>query len=188
VNAFVRCGREEQQVNSSTEREYVEFVAHQADRLCRTAYLICGDWKRSEDATQEALLRLYRAWPRLLRKGGLGAYASKAVVSATLDGLRRRSSREVVGGDGYFAAEADPADQVRRVDDRLMIDQALAVLAPRQRACVVLRYFDQLSVDETAEALGCRPGTVKSQTANALNTLRRHLATAGITDFAELGG
>ena len=174
-------------MNSSGEQEYVEFVAHQADRLCRTAYLICGDWKRAEDATQEALLRLYRVWPRLLRKGAVGAYASKTVVSATLDGLRRRSSREVVGGDGYFAATADPTNQMRRIDDRLMIEQALAVLPPRKRACVVLRYFDQLSVEETAEVLGCRPGTVKSQTAEALTTLRRHLETAGITNFAQLG-
>jgi RNA polymerase sigma factor (sigma-70 family) len=110
------------------------------------------------------------------------------VVSTTLDGLRRRSSGELVGGDGYFAAEADPDDPVRQVDDRLMISQILARLPPRQRACVVLRFFDQLSVEETAAALGCRPGTVKSQTARALETLRHHLAIAGITDFAELGG
>jgi RNA polymerase sigma-70 factor (sigma-E family) len=178
-------------VRSSAESEYVEFVTHQANGLCRTAYLLCGDWRRAEDATQEALLKLYQAWPRLHRNGAIGAYARKVVVSTTLDGLRRRSSREIVGGDSYFATSADPGDAVGLVENRLLIIEALAELPDRQRACVVLRYFDQLSVDETAEVLGCRPGTVKSQTTRALDKLRAQLALSdltGINDFAQFGG
>ncbi|HEU4947592.1 MAG TPA: SigE family RNA polymerase sigma factor [Kribbella sp.] len=175
-------------MKNSAERDYVEFVTHYADALCRTSYLLCGDWRRAEDATQEALLRLYRAWTKIHRLGNVRAYARKVVVSTTLDGLRRKSSREVVGGESYFAAEVDPADPVGLVEVRLMIGQALAKLPPRQRACVVLRFFDQLSVNETADALGCRPGTVKSQTARALETLRHGLATAGVTDFVGFGG
>jgi RNA polymerase sigma-70 factor (sigma-E family) len=175
-------------VRSEAEAEYVDFATHHANRLCNTAYLLCGDWRRAEDATQEALLRLYRNWPRLHRKGAIGAYARKVVVSTTLEGLRRRSSTEVVGGEAYFRAEADPSDPVGLLEGRLLIIQALAELPPRQRACVVLRYFDELSVDETADALGCSTGTVKSQTFRALDKLRLNPALADLSDFAGLGG
>jgi RNA polymerase sigma-70 factor (sigma-E family) len=175
-------------VKKDVEQDYVDFVTHQANSLCRTSYLLCGDWKRAEDATQEALIRLYRVWGRIQRKGSVGAYARKVVVSTTLDGLRRKSSREVVGGDGYFAAEVDPRDPLGILETRVVITQALAELPARQRACVVLRYFDELSVDETAAVLGCRPGTVKSQTMRALDKLRAHPALADLSDFAGLGG
>ncbi|MDX6282427.1 MAG: hypothetical protein QOH03_3498 [Kribbellaceae bacterium] len=175
-------------MKSEAESEYVDFVTHHANGLCNTAYLLCGDWKRAEDATQEAMIKLYRNWPRLQRKGAIGAYARKVVVSTTLDGLRRRSSTELVGGETYFASTADPADQLGLLENRLLIIKALAGLPPRQRACVVLRYFDELSVDETAEALGCSAGTVKSQTMRALEKLRLDPALADLTDFAGLGG
>lgn len=175
-------------MKGEAEADYVDFVTHHANGLCRTAYLLCGDWKRAEDATQEALIRLYRLWPRLQRKGAIAAYARKVVVSTTLDGLRRRSSTELVGGETYFATESDPSDPLAMLESRLLITEALAELPERQRACVVLRYFDQLSVEETAEALGCRPGTVKSQTMRALEKLRLHPALAELTDFAGLGG
>ena len=79
------------------ESDYVDFVTHQANALCRTAYLLCGDWRRAEDATQDALIRLYRVWRRIQRKGAVGAYARKVVVSTTLDALRRKSSQEAIG-------------------------------------------------------------------------------------------
>lgn len=175
-------------MRSESEAEYVDFVTHHANGLCNTAYLLCGDWRRAEDATQEALLRLYRSWPRLQRKGAIGAYARKVVVSTTLDAFRRRSSTEVVGGETYFSSTADPADPVDRLENRLLIVQALAELPTRQRACLVLRYFDELSVGETAEALGCSTGTVKSQTLRALEKLRLNPAFADLADFAGLGG
>ena len=165
-----------------TEQDYVEFVTHHANSLCRTAYLLCGDWRRAEDATQEALIRLYRVWGRIQRKGAVGAYARKVVVSTTLDALRRKSSREVVGGDEYFANEAE-ADALGTIENRMVITKALAELPPRQRACVVLRYFDELSVEETAIALDCRPGTVKSQTMRALEKLRTHPSLAELSDL-----
>jgi len=175
-------------VKKEVEQDYVDFVTHHANALCRTAYLLCGDWKRAEDSTQEALIRLYRVWGRIQRKGSVGAYARKVVVSTTLDGLRRKSSQEVVGGDGYFAGEADTANPLGMLENRMVITQALAELPTRQRACVVLRYFDELSVDETEEALGCRPGTVKSQTLRALDKLRNHPALAELSGLAGLGG
>jgi RNA polymerase sigma-70 factor (sigma-E family) len=168
-------------VKPDTERDYVDFVTHHANALCRTAYLLCGDWRRAEDATQEALIRLYRVWGRIQRKGSVAAYARKVVVSTTLDGLRRKSAHEVVSPEEHFSGEADPADPLSVLENRLVITQALVELPPRQRACVVLRYFDELSVDETAAVLECRPGTVKSQTLRALEKLRNHPALAELT-------
>ncbi|MFZ2016961.1 MAG: SigE family RNA polymerase sigma factor [Nocardioides sp.] len=152
---------------------YVEFVAASQQRLRRTAYLMTGDWQAAADAAQEALVRVYVAWPRLERSGGLPTYARRALVSAVIDAGRRRSTRERYEGRSPPATErSDPAEGV--VDRRLLLD-ALNALAPRQRACVVLRFFDDLSVADVAEALGCSEGTVKSQTSKALDNLRRSL-------------
>lgn len=152
------------------EAEFVEFAQSTRERLRRTAYLMCGDWDQASDHVQEGLIRVYVAWPRLHRAGREYAYARRAVVSAFLDHRRRRSSTEVPtepGTDrsaGYDVAESVVA--------REALMRALADLAPRQRACVVLRYFEDLSVAETAAALGCSQGTVKSQTSRALDSLR----------------
>jgi RNA polymerase sigma-70 factor (sigma-E family) len=186
ANALDRHDWGSARMKDEVEKDYVDFVTHQANSLCRTAYLLCGDWRRAEDATQEALIRLYRVWGRIQRKGAVGAYARKVVVSTTLDALRRKSSQEVVGGEDYFAGEADSSDPLGVLENRLVITQALAGLPPRQRACVVLRYFDELSVDETAAALDCRPGTVKSQTMRALEKLRTHPALLELSDFVGL--
>ena len=152
------------------EAEFVAFAQGARARLRRTAFLMCGDWDRASDHVQEGLIRVYVAWPRLHRAGREYAYARKAVVSAVLDHGRRRSSREVVSEpDATRAAGGDLAEQVT---DRAALMAALAKLPPRQRACVVLRYFEDLSVHDTAKALGCSEGTVKSQTARGLDALR----------------
>lgn len=152
------------------EDAFIEFAAAARPRLRRTAYLMCGDWDRASDFVQEGLIRVYVAWPRLQRNGGEHTYARKAVVSAVIDHLRRRSSTEV-------AAEPDPqlpsgVDVAEQVTARATLMAALADLPPRQRACVVLRYFEDLDVADTARSLGCSQGTVKSQTSRALDTLR----------------
>ncbi|WP_182379071.1 SigE family RNA polymerase sigma factor [Nocardioides sp. WS12] len=152
------------------EAEFVAFAQSARVRLRRTAFLMCGDWERASDHVQEALIRVYVAWPRLHRAGFEYAYARKALVSVVLDHGRRRSSSEIVAEpDPSRAAEGDLAEQVTA---RAALMAALADLAPRQRACVVLRYFEDLSVADTAASLGCTEGTVKSQTARALATLR----------------
>ncbi len=152
---------------------YVEFVAASQQRLRRTAYLMTGDWQAAADAAQEALVRVYVAWPRLERSGGLPTYARRALVSAVIDAGRRRSTRE--RHEGRFSPADDRSDPAEGVVDRRLLLDALEVLAPRQRACVVLRFFDDLSVADVAEALGCSEGTVKSQTSKALDNLRRSL-------------
>ena len=152
------------------ESGFVEFAQAAQDRLRRTAYLMCGDWDRASDHVQEGLIRVYVAWPRLHRNGGELAYARKAVVSAYLDHARKRSSSEVVGVPHHDRPSGhDLADSVTA---RAALMQALAGLPPRQRACVVLRYFEDLSVADTARSLGCSEGTVKSQTSRALDSLR----------------
>lgn len=152
------------------ESEFVEFARSARLRLRRTAYLLCGDWDRANDFVQEGLIRLYVAWPRMHRAGREYGYANKAVVSAFLDQARRHSSREVPTD---LAADArSPEELAESVSTRAMLLDALAGLPPRQRACVVLRYFEDLSVAETAAVLECSEGTVKSNTSRALDSLR----------------
>ena len=163
------------------EAGFVEFAQGARGRLRRAAYLLCGDWDQASDFVQEGLIRVYVAWPRLHRAGGELAYARKAVVSAFLDHARRRSSTEV-------PAEPDPhlpsaEDVATAVSTREALMAALAGLPPRQRACVVLRYFEDMSVADTAALLGCTEGTVKSQTSRALFSLR---TTFDDSPFGEL--
>src|SRR4249919_3104765 len=80
--------------DAAADAAFTEFAAASRSRLRSTAYLLCGDWERASDHVQEGLIRVYVAWPRLVRKGGEVAYARRAVVSAFLDSTRRRSSTE----------------------------------------------------------------------------------------------
>jgi RNA polymerase sigma-70 factor (sigma-E family) len=155
------------------EAAFVEFAERTRPQLRRTAYLMCGDWQQASDHVQEGLIRVYIAWPRLEREGREHAYARKAVVSAVIDHARRRSSSEIpVEPDRNVSSGLDLAESVA-VRGALM--SALADLPCRQRACVVLRYFEDLSVSDTAAVLGCSDGTVKSQTSRALASLRSAL-------------
>src|SRR4028119_257574 len=121
------------------EAEFVEFAEAVRGQLRRTAYWLCGDWDQASDHAQEGLIRVYVAWPRLTREGNEYAYARKAVVSACLDHSRRRSSSEVpTEPDRNVASGQDVAESVVL---RSALMSALAGLPPRQRACVVLRYF-----------------------------------------------
>lgn len=152
------------------EAAFVEFAEVARGQLRRTAYLMCGDWDHASDLVQEGLIRVYVAWPRMTRAGGEYAYARRAVVSAFLDQVRRRSSTEVPTESAFDLASGH--DLAAAVTNRAALMSGLADLPPRQRACVVLRYFEDLSVTETAVALGCSEGTVKSQTSRALAALR----------------
>jgi RNA polymerase sigma-70 factor (sigma-E family) len=168
------------------DEQYVDFVNASQHRLRRTAYLLTGDWQLAADVTQEALLRVYVAWPRIERAGGLPTYARRALVSATIDQRRRPWRREEP-----TAIDVDRTDDSRideAVSDREMLLAALRRLPARQRACVVLRYFDQLSVEETAQAMRCSPGTVKSQTSRGLDALRDIFEEHGRIDAAALMG
>jgi RNA polymerase sigma-70 factor (sigma-E family) len=152
------------------EAQFVEFAQAARGQLRRTAYLMCGDWDQASDHVQEGLIRVYLAWPRLTRAGGEHAYARRAVVSAFLDHARRRSSTEVTAEPDRDLPSGQDVSEL--VSARAALMAALARLPSRQRACVVLRYFEDLTVADTAAALGCGEGTVKSQTSRALVSLR----------------
>jgi RNA polymerase sigma-70 factor (sigma-E family) len=148
--------------------------------LVRTAYLLCGDWHRAEDLVQQALTKLYVAWPRVAGGGGEDAYARQVLLNAARDDWRRSRRRPEVPTERHddLAAPEDPHE------DRDALRAALARLSPGQRQVVVLRYWLDLSVDDTARDLGITTGTVKSQAARALGRLREALGD----DFAATRG
>jgi RNA polymerase sigma-70 factor (sigma-E family) len=158
-------------VRSSWDSEFSEYFAAHAHALRGTAYLLCGDWHRAEDITQTALTKLYLAWPKLARRDKLDGYARQIVVRTFLAENRRLwRRREHLTGELPEAGQ--PAEDVA---GRLAVAQALAGVPPRQRAVLVLRYWHDLSVEETAAALGCSVGTVKSQAARGLATVRQRI-------------
>lgn len=155
------------------EADFTEFAAAVVGRLRRTAYLMCGDWHRAEDATQDALVRIYRRWDKLNRQHGLNTYAHKVVVSVVLDQAKRPWRREHATAE---PGEQPRADAVGTIDDRQLVITALAEIPAGQRACVVLRHYADLSIEETAQVLGISAGTVKSQTSRGLALLRDQLS------------
>ena len=144
------------------------FVAYYTARyrsLRRTAYLLCGDWHEAEDLTQAAFVRLYLAWGRV-RTDGAHAYARRVLLNEFL-GRRRRGREHPVDA---VPDRPDPAGG--SPDDRLDLSAALRTIPARQRAVLVLRYWEGLSVGQTASLLGISSGTVKSQSARGLEALR----------------
>ncbi len=159
-------------MKASDEQAFREFVSARRPALVRTAYLLCGDWHRAEDITQVAMTKLYLAWPRL-RVHGMDAYARKVVVRTFLAENRRLwRRREHVTHELPEPVMDAGADDV---DRRLLVEAALATVPPRQRAVLVLRYWNDLSVEDTADVLECSTGTVKSQAARGIAALRKRL-------------
>lgn len=160
-------------MKASDEAEFTEFATAMIRRLRRTAYLMCGDWHRAEDAAQDALVKVYRRWNRIDRTHGLNSYAHQCLITSVFDQSRKPWRRErLVDTDDLTGVLADPAGTV---DDRMLVVEALAALPPSQRACVVLRHYGDLSLEQTAAVLGIGTGGVKSQTSRALTRLRELL-------------
>lgn len=159
------------------EREYAAYVAARSRLLCTTAYLLCGDWHRAEDHTQTALTKLYLAWQRIDRRETVDAYARRVLVRTVVDEGRRPWRREHPA-----AVLPDLVDRSDRTDDRLDLLAALARLPARQRAAVVLRYWADLDIAETARVLGVTEGTVKSSSSKGLAALR------GVLQDSRTGG
>jgi RNA polymerase sigma-70 factor (sigma-E family) len=157
----------------SSPLDFESYVVARRTSLRRTAYLLCGDWDRAEDVVQDALARLYVHWRRASRAGSVDAYARRTVVNAFLAQGRRPWRRERPTAQLPETAYADPSGAS---DQRDVLLGALAQLGARQRAVVVLRYWDDMSVEETATVLGTTVGTVKSQASRGLVHLRRALA------------
>jgi RNA polymerase sigma-70 factor (sigma-E family) len=158
---------------------YVEFVNGASRSLRRTAYLVCGDWSLAEDLVQDALLKLYVVWPRVAGSEGVHAYARRTVVNVAIDAGRKSSKLRSSAAD-VLPEVPDRHDPVGAYDTRTVVMDGLRGLPARARACVVLRYFDDLSVEETARIMGVTTGTVKSQTARGLDLLRTTLERNGV--------
>jgi RNA polymerase sigma-70 factor (sigma-E family) len=163
------------------DAEFTEYLSARSAWLTRVGYLLCGDWHRADDLAQAAAVKLYRHWPRASAAASIDAYARRILINIYFDEQQSAWSRFTFlhRGDGAFEREAPACD----ADASLDLRSALARLAPRQRATVVLRYYCDLSVEEAAEALGCSTGTVKSQTARALAHLRELLAPASAIEL-----
>jgi RNA polymerase sigma-70 factor (sigma-E family) len=150
------------------ERQYVEYVTARLPRLHRTAYLLCGEAYEADDIVQATLTALYVNWKRATGADNLDGYVHRIMVRRFLD-ERRRGWAKVLLGD---RVPEQAADTDSGVEDREELLTALRALPKGQRAVIVLRYFGDLSVEATAEALGCSTGNVKSQCSRGLAALQ----------------
>ncbi|WP_328996759.1 SigE family RNA polymerase sigma factor [Kribbella sp. NBC_01245] len=151
------------------DEEFAEYAAVRQQRLYRQAYLLCGDRDKAQDLVQSTLLKLYRAWPSVQRADNVDAYSYKTLVRTFVEGERRRRR------EWDWFRRPDAAVAPRSDDLRMTLLAALAELPARARAVVVLRYWEDLSIEQTASALGCSTGTVKSHSSRALAVLRDRL-------------
>jgi RNA polymerase sigma-70 factor (sigma-E family) len=150
--------------------DYDDVYAALWPRLLRTAYAVSGDLGVAEDAVHTAFAKAYRSWRRISRLESPEAYVRRMVVNEVLNDRRKARRRHEITSDAPpDRAEVGGPDEALG-DDSLW--RAVASLPPRQRAVLVLRFYEDLSEQQIADALGCRPGTVKSQASAALATLR----------------
>lgn len=183
--AIGTCVKDMSRRSDDDERFHV-FVARSTTPLIRLGYLLCGDQHLADDLVQTCLIRLYQAWPRMRDKDAPDAYARKVLLRCWLN-ERRRPWRRAESRGGVVPDESAPeTDPVGPTHHKEVLRVALAQLPPRQRAAVVLRYWSQHSVTETAAILRCSEGNVKSQSARGLAALRTALDRQGITTLEEL--
>ncbi|AOS60923.1 SigE family RNA polymerase sigma factor [Actinoalloteichus hymeniacidonis] len=154
--------------------EFTEFFAGRFDTARRTAYALCGDWSEAEEIAQAAFVRIYARWAKIRRDDAPG-YLRVTLTRVFLDSRRRGRQLE--------KPVAEPPDrpgvEKRGHDERQELISALQRVPPRQRATLVLRFVQDLSIEQTAQVLKCSKGTVKSQTARGLDALRRAYESVG---------
>lgn len=164
------------------DAEFTEYVSARQAWLRRVAYLLCGDWHRADDLVQSAITKLYAHWHRAGRADSVDAYARRTLINCYLAEQRSGWMKWTVlhrfgGGPGSgSAADPEPAPAILSdLDLGLDLKKALFRIPPRQRAAVVLRFYCDMSVEQTAQAMGCSTGNVKSQSSRGLATLRNIL-------------
>ena len=160
-----------------SDADYTEFVHASWPSLYRTAFLLLGDRAEAEDLVQTALAKTYASWGRVRDLDAAPGYARTTLINTASSWFRKKSWRNERPTETLpeLGQEHDPSD-------RPAVLAALAQLPPRQRAVVVLRYYEDLSVAQTASALGVTEGTVKSQTSDALARLRTLLGDAVVPE------
>jgi RNA polymerase sigma-70 factor (sigma-E family) len=149
--------------------EFTAFVAGVQSELQRTAWLLTGSWEEAEDVVASSLAKVWRHWDRVSVANVREAYARRMLVNVFLSSRRRLWRLEYPHAAPEAPAVKDPSDSVAV---RATIEAALAKLSARQRAALVLRFFDDLPEAQVADVMGCRVGTVKSTTAKAVERLR----------------
>jgi RNA polymerase sigma-70 factor (sigma-E family) len=162
-------------VDAQLDGEFREFMRARWLVMVRLAYGLTGDQGHAEDVAQAAFTRAYASWPRVRRSGDPDAYVRQIVVNQNRNRFRKHRVAERLTGSLPESGFVDVAatDAARDYDERSALIAALQRLGPRQRAVVVLRYWMDLTEHETAAALNCSVGTVKSQASRALATLRQ---------------
>jgi RNA polymerase sigma-70 factor (sigma-E family) len=159
------------------EEEFREFVAARSAALLRTAYLLAGDWATAEDLLQTALTKTYLAWKRLGEIEAVEPYARRVLVNTATSWWRRRWHGE---RPTEVLPERPAPDRLDEHLERDALWQHVKALPARQRAVLVLRFYEDLSEAQTAALLGISVGTVKSQTSRALGSLRQRLSAEGL--------
>jgi len=157
------------------EEEFRRFVSARMDSLRGLAFLTCGDWQIAEDAVSTCLAKLYVRWGKI---SSPERYASRMVVRAAIDEVRRPWRRE--RSASHELPEVIQPDKSDSINESMRVRHALRQVPVGQRAVLVLRFYEDFSVEEVAETLGRSTGTVKSQTARGLATLRLLLAAQDI--------
>jgi RNA polymerase sigma-70 factor (sigma-E family) len=146
--------------------EFVAFVERSGTRLCETAFWLCRDWNLAQDLTQTTFIKVYQSWRRI-RDADPYPYCKKVLLRTYLDHKRLKSTAEV-----QTDAVPDRPSAADATELRLTLLEALGHLSPRDRAIVVLRYWEDHSIATVAELLDLSPGVVKTQSMRALASLR----------------
>ena len=167
------------------------FVAARSAALRRTAYLLTGDAAAADDLLQDALLKVYLAWPRIRDLGAVEEYTRRAMTRTHVSVWRRLGRRETSVADPAALTtgarlrdphKPDGTPETTTIEHRDELWRALTTLGPRQRAVVVLRFYEDLAEADIARVLGCSVGTVKSQLARGLAGLNRRIGAARALD------
>ncbi|BBH66187.1 RNA polymerase sigma24 factor [Actinoplanes sp. OR16] len=169
--------RPDRALRSVRDAEFTAFVAAATPRLRRTAYLMCRDWHLAQDLTQLTLARMYASWSRIWRTADLEAYSRRVLMNAVFDQRKRRSSTEVAFAD-LPDRPGHPAEPAADLHVTLM--QALVTLPVRDQAIIVLRHWEDHSVETVADILDVSPSVVKMRSMRALSRLKSLLGE----DFA----
>jgi RNA polymerase sigma-70 factor (sigma-E family) len=160
-------------MTTRADEEFADYIAARLPSLRRLAFLLCQDRHQADDLAQSAAVRAYVHWAKASRADNTDAYVNAILVREFLHERRSAWVRRVSLTEPPDTATGQP-DHDRSLD----LQAAVATLPPRQRAVLVLRYYCDLNIYQAADALGCTPGTVKSQTAKALDALRRTMGDA----------
>ncbi|HTR93813.1 MAG TPA: SigE family RNA polymerase sigma factor [Trebonia sp.] len=160
-------------MTSTADTEFGDFMRGRWPAMVRLGYALTGDAGHAEDVAQAAFARAYASWGRVRRAGDPDAYVRRILINENRKRFRKHRVPEDLHGDLAGTLAVQTAGEQQGPEERQALLDALNRLGPRQRAVVVLRYWLDLSEAETAAALNCSVGTVKSQASRALATLRR---------------